>query len=133
MTCTEVMSLLNTSECLVTLRECLECENVHKGYLFLYYLQAISRLGGQQLTQECKFLKVKILDQTNLEIMQQIIETQEELKELRQTLDNFNTEHSDVIENLKKLQDPKSTLHTEYAEDIDRSKDPIPRNIRGIR
>ncbi|CAG2245729.1 unnamed protein product [Mytilus edulis] len=92
---------------------------------------AVSRLGGQPMNQECQELKVKILDQSNQEIMLEIKQSQEKIKELRQTVDILGTEHSEVTENLRKLQVSHSTLQTEHTEVTELLKDPIPWNIRG--
>ncbi|XP_052079027.1 uncharacterized protein LOC127717426 [Mytilus californianus] len=62
---------------------------------------AVGRLGGQTMYQECQGLKVKILDQSNQEIMLEIKQSLEELKELKLTIDNLNMEHSKVMEILK--------------------------------
>ncbi|VDI12624.1 Hypothetical predicted protein [Mytilus galloprovincialis] len=77
---------------------------------------AVSRLGGQPMNQECQELKVKILDQSNQEIMLEIKQSQEKIKELSQTVDILGTEHSEVTENLRKLQVSHSTLQTEHTD-----------------
>ncbi|CAG2241956.1 unnamed protein product [Mytilus edulis] len=77
---------------------------------------AISRLGGQLINQQCQSLKVKILDQSNQEIMLEIKQSQEDVKELKQTVEFWVADHSEVTENLKKLQDSYSTLQTENSE-----------------
>ncbi|XP_076105867.1 uncharacterized protein LOC143074202 [Mytilus galloprovincialis] len=92
---------------------------------------AVSRLGGQPMNQECQELKVKILDQSNQEIMLEIKQSQEKIKELRQTVDILGTEHSEVTENLRKLQVSHITLQTEHTEVTELLKYPIPWNIRG--
>ncbi|XP_071145116.1 uncharacterized protein [Mytilus edulis] len=110
--------------------------------------QAVSRLGDVPMNQECQELKVKILDQSNQEIMLEIKQSQEEMKELRRTMD---IENSTIRENLRDLQDSHSTLQTEHSsttkslidlKDSHRTlqmehskvteilKDPIPWNIR---
>ncbi|XP_071181366.1 uncharacterized protein [Mytilus edulis] len=113
---------------------------------------AVSRLGGQPMDQECQELKVKILDQSNQEIMLEIKQSQEKIIELGHTVENFGMEHSEVTENLRKLQVSHSslqtdhsevtgnlrklqvshsTLQTEHTEVTELLKDPIPWNIRG--
>ncbi|CAG2221642.1 unnamed protein product [Mytilus edulis] len=92
---------------------------------------AVSRLGGQPMNQECQELKVKILDQSNQEIMLEIKQSQEKIKELGQTVDILGTKHSEVTENLRKLQVSHSSLQTEHTEVTELLKDPIPWNIRG--
>ncbi|CAG2207091.1 unnamed protein product [Mytilus edulis] len=75
-------------------------------------VDAVSRLGGVPMNQECQELKVKILDQSNQEIMLEIKQSQEEMKELRRTMD---IENSTIRENLRDLQDSHSTLQTEHS------------------
>ncbi|CAG2239451.1 unnamed protein product [Mytilus edulis] len=77
---------------------------------------AVRRLGGHAMNQECQELKVKILDQSNQEIMLEIKRSQEKIKELRQTVDILGTEHTEVTGNLRKLQDSHSNLQTEHSE-----------------
>ncbi|XP_076108739.1 uncharacterized protein LOC143076758 [Mytilus galloprovincialis] len=77
---------------------------------------AVSRLGGQPMNQECQELKVKILDQSNQEIMLEIKQSHEKMKELEQTVDILETKHSEVTENLRTLQDSHITLQTEHSE-----------------
>ncbi|XP_076083583.1 uncharacterized protein LOC143054461 [Mytilus galloprovincialis] len=48
---------------------------------------AVGRLGGQTMYQECQGLKVKILDQSNQEIMLEIKQSLEELKALKLTME----------------------------------------------
>ncbi|XP_063404193.1 uncharacterized protein LOC134687664 [Mytilus trossulus] len=89
---------------------------------------AVSRLGGVSINQECQELKVKILDQSNQEIMLEIKQSQEELKELRRTMDIENStirenlrdlqdshKHSSTTKNLIDLKDSHSTLQTEHS------------------
>ncbi|CAG2234006.1 unnamed protein product [Mytilus edulis] len=94
--------------------------------------EAVCRLGGQTMYQECQELKVKILDQSNQEIMLEIKQSLEEMKELKHTLDNLEIEHSSVSENLRELQTSHNTLQTEHLKAMESWKDPIPWNIRGI-
>ncbi|XP_052072896.1 ankyrin-3-like [Mytilus californianus] len=49
---------------------------------------AVSRLGGQPMNQECQELKVKSLDQSNQEIMLEIKQLQKEMEELRLAVNN---------------------------------------------
>ncbi|XP_076078749.1 uncharacterized protein LOC143048761 [Mytilus galloprovincialis] len=100
------------------------------------------------MNQECQELKVKILDQSNQEIMLEIKQSQEEMKELRRTMDIENstikenlrdlqdshstlqTEHSSTTKKLIDLKDSHSTLLIEHSKVTDILKDPIPWNIR---
>ncbi|XP_063438381.1 uncharacterized protein LOC134719305 [Mytilus trossulus] len=98
---------------------------------------AVRRLGGETMYQECKELKVKILDQSNHEIVLEIKQSLKEMKELRKTIDILGTEHTKVTENLRELQSSYSTLKTsqntlqaEHIEVRESLKDPIPSNIK---
>ncbi|XP_076078809.1 uncharacterized protein LOC143048825 [Mytilus galloprovincialis] len=113
-------------------------------------VDAVSRLGGVPMNQECQELKVKILDQSNQEIMLEIKQSQEEMKELRRTMDIENstikenlrdlqdsystlqTEHSSTTKNLIDLKDSHRTLQNEHSKVTEILKDPIPWNIRGL-
>ncbi|CAG2191595.1 unnamed protein product [Mytilus edulis] len=98
---------------------------------------AVGRLGGETMYQECKELKEKILDQSNHEIVLEIKQSLKEMKELRKTIDILGTEHTKVTENLRELQSSYSTLKTsqntlqaEHIEVRESLKDPIPSNIK---
>ncbi|XP_076095329.1 uncharacterized protein LOC143066215 [Mytilus galloprovincialis] len=45
--------------------------------------EAVGRLGGQRMKHECQELKVKILDQSNQELMNEIKQSQREIRELQ--------------------------------------------------
>ncbi|CAG2206831.1 unnamed protein product [Mytilus edulis] len=90
---------------------------------------AVGRLGGLQMNHECQELKVKILDQSNQEVMLEIKQSQEEMKELKQTMDTQNLK---VRKSLEKLKDSVSCLQAEQSNLTDISKETIPWNIRGI-
>ncbi|CAG2199667.1 unnamed protein product [Mytilus edulis] len=55
--------------------------------------EAIGRLGGQSLKQECDQLRTKILDQTNKEIILEIKHSKDEIEELKQSLETLNISH----------------------------------------
>ncbi|XP_076078807.1 uncharacterized protein LOC143048822 [Mytilus galloprovincialis] len=111
-------------------------------------VDAVSRLGGVPMNQECQELKVKILDQSNQEIMLEIKQSQEEMKELKRTMDIENStmrenlrdlqdshstlqiEHSSTTKNLIDLKDSHRTLQIEHLKVTEILKDPIPWNIR---
>ncbi|CAG2255733.1 BCAS2 [Mytilus edulis] len=61
---------------------------------------AVGRLGGQTMYQECQELRVKILDQSNQEVILEIKQSLEEMKELRQHMDNLgrNTQKKKIQE-----------------------------------
>ncbi|CAG2217417.1 unnamed protein product [Mytilus edulis] len=85
---------------------------------------AIARLGGPQMKQECDQLKSKLLDQTNHEIMMDIKRSYGEIKDLKESVESLklsNTEikesHADVTKELQKIKASQ--------------KDTVPWNIRG--
>ncbi|CAG2202419.1 unnamed protein product [Mytilus edulis] len=100
---------------------------------------AVRRLGGETMYLECQDLKVKILDQSNREIILEIQQSMKETKELRHTVDNLGMELSRVTENLRKLQTSNNdlqtsynTLQTQHSKIMESLKDPVPWNIKGI-
>ncbi|CAG2255521.1 unnamed protein product [Mytilus edulis] len=76
---------------------------------------AVGRLGGPTMYQECQELKVKSLDQSNQEIILEIKHSLEEMKELRLIMDNWGKEHSTMTENLRELQSSHSKLTTSHS------------------
>ncbi|XP_071151438.1 serine/threonine-protein phosphatase 6 regulatory ankyrin repeat subunit B-like [Mytilus edulis] len=77
---------------------------------------AVSRLGGQQMKEECDKLKVKILDQTNQEIMLDIKRSNGEIMELKQSVRSLMKVNEDLTVKMRKLKISK--------------KDTVPWNIR---
>lgn len=63
--------------------------------------------------------------------MLEIKQSQEQIKELRQTVNILGTDHSKVTENMRKLQDAHSTLQTEHTE-VRELLRAIPLNFGGI-
>ncbi|CAG2207088.1 unnamed protein product [Mytilus edulis] len=108
------------------------------------------QIGGFPMNQKCQDLKVKILDQSNQGILLEIKQSQEDMKELRRTMeikqstmrenltalqDSYSylqTEHSSTTQNLIDLKNSHSDLQTEHSKVTEMLKDPIPWNIRGI-
>ncbi|XP_076095787.1 uncharacterized protein LOC143066860 [Mytilus galloprovincialis] len=66
---------------------------------------AVNRLGGQQMKQECDHLKTKPLDQTNQEIMLDIKRSNDEIKGLQKSLKNLKRSHIDLRKSHKILQE----------------------------
>ncbi|XP_063418130.1 uncharacterized protein LOC134700907 [Mytilus trossulus] len=100
---------------------------------------AVSRLGGQTMYQDCQDLKVKILDQSNKEIILEIKQSLKEIKELKQTVVNLGMEHSQMTESLidlqtshNDLQTSHNTLQTEHSIAMNSLNDPIPWNIKEL-
>ncbi|XP_063438379.1 uncharacterized protein LOC134719303 [Mytilus trossulus] len=75
---------------------------------------AVGRLGGQTMYQECQELKLKILDQSNQDIMLEIKQSVGEIKELKQTTYNLRKKQSKVTGELRKLQSLHGTLKTSH-------------------
>lgn len=105
------------------------------------------------MNQECQDLKVKFLDQSNQEIIFEIKQSQEEINELRKTIDTLGTEHSIFTKNLRELQnsnrtlqaghstvsdtlkymqDSQKTFQIKHSTEIEILKDTIPWNIKGM-
>ncbi|XP_076082674.1 uncharacterized protein LOC143053779, partial [Mytilus galloprovincialis] len=84
---------------------------------------AVFRLGGQTMYQECQELKVKILDQSNQEILLEIKHSLDEMKELRQTINNLGMEHSKVTKSIIQLETSYSSLQTEHFTVTENLKD----------
>ncbi|XP_076082214.1 uncharacterized protein LOC143052933 [Mytilus galloprovincialis] len=76
---------------------------------------AVGRLGDQTMFQECQELKLKILDQSNQEIILEVKQSLEEMKELKLTTYNLRKKQSKVTENLRKLQSLHGTLKTSHS------------------
>ncbi|CAG2188830.1 unnamed protein product [Mytilus edulis] len=69
--------------------------------------QAIGRLGGESLKQECDQLKTKILDQTNKEIILEIKNSKSEIEELKQLVKDHDSDTScrqHLLQYLKQLE-----------------------------
>ncbi|CAG2255528.1 unnamed protein product [Mytilus edulis] len=76
---------------------------------------AVGRLGGQTMYQECQELKLKILDQSNQDIMLEIKQSVGEITELKQTTYNLRKKQSKVTGELRKLQSLHGTLKTSHS------------------
>ncbi|CAC5369601.1 unnamed protein product [Mytilus coruscus] len=69
------------------------------------FITAIGRLGGQPMKQECDNVKTKILDQTNQEIMLDIKRSNDEIKELKQSVESLKIANADFTMEVEKLKD----------------------------
>ncbi|CAC5399298.1 Putative ankyrin repeat protein L93 [Mytilus coruscus] len=58
---------------------------------------AISRLGGQPMKQECDNLKVKLLDQSNQEIILDIKRSNDEIIELKKSVESLKKANEDTV------------------------------------
>ncbi|XP_071177510.1 uncharacterized protein [Mytilus edulis] len=65
---------------------------------------AISRLGGKTMKQECDNLKVKILDQSSREIILEIKRSNNEIKELKKSMESLKKANEDMSTDMKKLE-----------------------------
>ncbi|CAG2185172.1 unnamed protein product [Mytilus edulis] len=64
---------------------------------------AISRLGGQPMKLECDKLKVKTLDQSNHEIILDIKRSNDEILELRKSVESLQKANDDLAKDVTKL------------------------------
>ncbi|CAG2185181.1 unnamed protein product [Mytilus edulis] len=65
---------------------------------------AISRLGGLTMKQECDNLKVKTLDQSSREIILEIKRSNDEIKELKKSMESLKIFNEDMSTEMKKLE-----------------------------
>lgn len=94
-------------------------------------LQAIARLGGQQIKQECDFLKTRTLDQTNQEIMTDIKHSNDEISKLKESFRSLTRSHSDMFKSHELLQEDHAKVTKEMEIIKTCQKDTVPWNIRG--
>ncbi|CAC5418914.1 unnamed protein product [Mytilus coruscus] len=101
--------------------------------------EAIGRLGGQQLKQECNHLKTKPLDQTNQEIMLDVKRSNDEIRELKESFESLKLSHTEMKLSHKLLQESNALLQKDYAHVTEKmeemkifQKDPVPWNIREV-
>ncbi|CAG2186879.1 unnamed protein product [Mytilus edulis] len=99
---------------------------------------AIERLGGQHMKEECDQLRTKTLDQTNKEIMMDIKRSNDEIRELRESLDSLKRSHDDLQKahsDMKRSNEVLQNNHTEMTKEVKRLKsvqnDTVPWNVRG--
>ncbi|CAC5385131.1 unnamed protein product [Mytilus coruscus] len=64
---------------------------------------AISRLGGQQMKRECDELKLKTLDQSNQEILLDIKRSNDEIMELKTSVESLKKANEDMKVEMNKL------------------------------
>ncbi|CAG2237575.1 unnamed protein product [Mytilus edulis] len=100
---------------------------------------AIGRLGGQKIKQDCDHLRIRTLDQTNKEIIEDIKCSNDEIKNLKESLNTLKIYHELLLEGdhreLKRSYEELQEDHTEMTDEIKRLKtsydDTVPCNIRG--
>ncbi|CAG2215051.1 QPCT [Mytilus edulis] len=66
---------------------------------------AIERLGGQQMKQECDYLKTRPLDQTNQEIMLDIKRSKDEIRDLKESFKSLKMSHTEIKKSHELLQE----------------------------
>ncbi|XP_071159028.1 uncharacterized protein [Mytilus edulis] len=99
---------------------------------------AIGRLGGQKIKQDCDHLRIRTLDQTNKEIIEDIKCSNDEIKNLKESLNSLKIYHELLLEGdhreLKRSYEELQEDHTEMTDEIKRLKtsydDTVPCNIR---
>ncbi|CAC5412671.1 unnamed protein product [Mytilus coruscus] len=98
---------------------------------------AIDRLGGQQIKQECDHLRTKPLDQTNKEIMINIKHSNNEIRELKESFESLikshellQEHHAEVKKSHEILQDDHRKVTQEMETIKTSQKDTVPWNIR---
>ncbi|XP_071159016.1 E3 ubiquitin-protein ligase DZIP3-like [Mytilus edulis] len=92
---------------------------------------AIDRLGGQQMKQECDHLKTKPLDQTNQEIMMDIKHSNNEIQELKESLKSLKRSHTEMMKSHEVLQVDHRKVTKEMVVMKTSQMDTVPWNIRG--
>lgn len=116
--------------------------------LLSFMLQAIARLGGHIMEQECYQLKTKCLDYCNQEIVMNIKHSEDEIKEIKESLEEFKSSHlklqksHDLLQENYKEGTKRFSLLQEYHEEIKNSyaslqqklaksqQDTVPWNVR---
>ncbi|XP_052064357.1 uncharacterized protein LOC127704365 [Mytilus californianus] len=86
---------------------------------------AIDRLGGRIMKNECDHLKTKPLDQTNQEIMIEIKHSNDEIRELKGSLESLKLSHIEMKrthDSLQKDYDEGKKVHSLLKEDHERVK-----------
>ncbi|CAG2253747.1 unnamed protein product [Mytilus edulis] len=99
---------------------------------------AIDRLGGEKMKQECDHLKTKPLDQTNQEIIMDIKHSNNEIRELKESFESLikshellQEHHAEVKKSHEVLQDDHRKVTNEMEIMKISQKDTVPWNIRG--
>ncbi|CAG2234054.1 unnamed protein product [Mytilus edulis] len=89
------------------------------------------------MKEECDQLRTKTLDQTNKEIMMDIKRSNDEIRELRESLDSLKRSHDDLQKahsDMKRSNEVLQNNHTEMTKEVKRLKsvqnDTVPWNVR---
>ncbi|XP_071161389.1 uncharacterized protein [Mytilus edulis] len=114
-------------------------DTTYFGTAWLDITEAIGRLGGQQLKQECYLLKTRPLDLTNQEIMLDIKRSNDEIRELKESFSSLKRSYAEMMKSQELLQESHDLLQEDYAHVTKEmkemkifQKDPVPWNIREI-
>ncbi|CAG2215042.1 unnamed protein product [Mytilus edulis] len=94
-------------------------------------LQAIERLGGQLMKQECDYLKTKPLDQTNQEIMLDIKRSNDEIRDLKESFKSLSMSHTEIKKSHELLQEDHADVSRKLQKLETSQKDTVPWNVRG--
>lgn len=122
------------------------CYNTIRTLLLSYIvLQAVGRLGGKVLLDECKSLRTKTLDQSNHEIIKEINQARKEMQEtkrdvvtLKMSFDSLkinytdlNHDHNELIEDYGTLRNDHERTNNTVVELRQTYADTLPRGLRG--
>ncbi|CAG2217418.1 unnamed protein product [Mytilus edulis] len=92
---------------------------------------AIERLGGQQMKQECDYLNTKPLDQTNQEIMLDIKRSNDEIRELKESFKSLKMSHTEIKKSHELLQEEHADVSRKLQKLETSQEDTVPWNLRG--
>lgn len=123
------------------------CYNTIRTLLLSYIvLQAVGRLGGKVLLDECNSLRTKTLDQSNQEIIREINQASKEMQETKREVDtlkmsfnslkinytDLNHDHKELIEDYGTLRTDHERMNNAVVELRQTYDDTLPRGLRGI-
>ncbi|OPL33281.1 hypothetical protein AM593_00488, partial [Mytilus galloprovincialis] len=91
---------------------------------------AIDRLGGQQMKQECDYLKIRPLDQTNQEIMLEIKRSNDEIRDLKESFERLEISNTEIKKSHKLLQEDHADVSRELQNIKTAQKDTVSWNVR---
>lgn len=96
-----------------------------------FILQAIERLGGQQMKLECDYIKSKPLDQTKQEILMNINHSHSEKWEIKESFACLKQSPTEMKIYHESLQENHAIVTKEKEEMKNSQKNTIPSDIRG--
>ncbi|CAG2199677.1 unnamed protein product [Mytilus edulis] len=86
---------------------------------FKCFSKAIGRLGGTSMKQECDLLKTKPLDQTNKEIIMEIKHSNEEIEQLKKSVQSLKRSQEEDRRTVKRLK----TSHKNVVSENEKGQD----------